>query len=799
MAEINTITGNTVKGYRAAVRRDILACLALALITCAVYWQVRDHEFVLLDDNMYIFANRHVLNGPTPDSIRWAFSFNETSYWHPLTWLSLMLDARLFGGKSAGFHLENVALHILSTLLLFYILRRMTHSFWPGFFVAALFALHPVNVESVAWATERKNTLSTFFWMLTVAAYLRYTARPGILRYLPVLLFLALGLMTKSFLASLPFVLLLLDFWPLGRLGIGQAVPDSVKGEKRGVEGNPWHTAGRLVLEKTPLFMLSAAAVILSSLSASSFRTSTEVIPFTHRVAVSFISYILYIVKMVWPARLAVYRPYPESVPLWQSAGALLILLGLTFMILKAARRAPYLTVGWLWYLGTLFPVIGLVQAGLWPFVADRFAYVPFIGLYIMAAWGVPELLKQWRFRNSVLTVISVILLTAYAAVTWINIGYWQNSEKLFRHALAITPGNYLIHNSMGALYASQGKFDDALVHINEALRLEPGRPRSISLLAYVLACQGKKEEALAYARESARLMPDNAAIRYNLGYVYSLMGRYDNAIDEYTAALKTEPDYAEAHMELARIYISRGDLGQSLVHAREASRLMPDNADAHTVLAQVLLSMGNVDEACVHARIAVRLKPDSADARITLIKILERQGRLDETIGNTQELLQQKPDNAEARTILARTLMRQGKLTEALSNAEEAVRLNPGSGETHSTLAGVLALMDRLDEAIEQYRESVRLNPGDSNVHYNYANLLVRKGQLDDAVIYYKEALKLQPDYAQAHNNLGNVYTFQKKYAQATEQYREALRYKPDFTDALKNLEKVSAIERKK
>nr|NIQ74795.1 tetratricopeptide repeat protein [Gammaproteobacteria bacterium]NIQ90679.1 tetratricopeptide repeat protein [Deltaproteobacteria bacterium] len=451
----------------------LIICLVLILATSAVYWQVTGHDFVDLDDNVYVYENSHVQDGVTLDSIIWAFTTTSIAYWHPMTWLSLMVDHELYGLNSSGYHLTNLLVHTISTLLLFLVLKRMTGAPWRSAFVAALFALHPLNVESVAWVAERKNVLSTFFWMLTIWGYARYVERPGINRYLLVLLVFGLGLMAKPMLVTLPCVLLLLDYWPLGRFQLGQFGKEA-KEQLPTFENQTshWSQPSRLVLEKVPFLVLSVVSIYLSSLSVKRLGIviTTDAVPMSLRVANALVSYVGYIGKMIWPANLAVFYPPPEIVPGWQVAAAGLLLVFVSILVIRAVRLRPYLAVGWLWYLGTLAPVIGLVRAGLWPHMADRFAYVPLIGLFIMISWGVPEVVARWHYRKIGLATTGAALLSVLMVTTWLQVRYWKNGTRLFEHTLDVTSNNYVAHYTLGNALDRKGRTDDAIKHYQEAL-----------------------------------------------------------------------------------------------------------------------------------------------------------------------------------------------------------------------------------------------------------------------------------------------------------------------------------------
>jgi hypothetical protein len=391
------------------MRRELLISLLLICITLALYGQVLNHQFVYFDDTLYVTENRHIQEGLTLESVIWALTATDISYWQPMTLFSLVLDYEIFGLNPRGFHLTNLLLHTLNALFLFLVLRRMTGSLWQSAFVATLFAIHPLNVESVAWVVERKNVLSTFFWMLTMLSYVYYSERPSLSRYLLTLLLFALGLMAKPMLVTLPFVLLLLDYWPLGRLQLGDLgknlEPQSHRETQSGSQGS---LVFRLVLEKVPFFVFSMGSIYMSLWSVQSpgsVATNTVMMSMSLRFTNALVSYVSYIGKMIWPRNLAVFYPPPEILPWWQAVAAAFFLILVSVLVLRQLRRRPYLLMGWLWYLGTLIPVIGLVQVGLWPALADRFVYVPLVGLFIIAAWGVPDLLGKWRHRKLIITV----------------------------------------------------------------------------------------------------------------------------------------------------------------------------------------------------------------------------------------------------------------------------------------------------------------------------------------------------------------------------------------------------------
>lgn len=572
-------------------RSEFLISLFLIVIILAAYWQLPTHDFLVFDDNKYITNNSHVHDGITWKNLAWAFSSTDFGYWHPLTWLSHMLAFQLFGLKFGMHHLTNLFLHIANTLLLFFVLKRMTGALWQSAFVAAMFALHPLNVESVAWASERKNVLSAFFWMLTMWAYVCYAERPTFLRYLLIFLVFALGLMAKPVLITLPFVLLLLDYWPLRRFNsAGSGRGDTHTSKNSGFQRS---LALRLVLEKIPFLSLSAVCIYLSSLSIQRFgiAVSTAWVPMKLRIANALVSYVSYIKKMVWPHNLAVFYPYPQTLPLWQTVGAGFLLLCISFLVLRAARSKPYLAVGWLWYMGTLVPAIGLFQAGLWPAIADRFVYVPLIGLFMFIAWGVPDFVVRWRHRKAGLAVIAALLFPILMTMTCLQLRHWQNGVTLFTHNLNVTHNNSLAHNELGNALKQQGKFEKAMFHYSKALQINPNYAEAHNNLGYTLTRQKNYQDAIYHYNEALRIKPTYAEAHNNLGTALLDQGNDKEAICHYNEALRSNPNYAGAYYNLGRIYLNQGKIEKAILLYRKALDLNPEMTQVLYNLSWILAS----------------------------------------------------------------------------------------------------------------------------------------------------------------------------------------------------------------
>jgi len=536
-----------------------LICPALVLAIVVAFEPVASCDFVSYDDLQYVTGNPRVQAGITLDSVAWAFTTSYKSNWHPLTWLSYMLDFQLFGPNPFWYHFVNLLLHIANTLLLFEIFRRMTGLLWRSAFVAALFALHPVHVESVAWVAERKDVLSGFFWMLTIAAYLWYIRRQSLASYLLVVLLFCLGLMAKPMLVTLPFVLLLLDYWPLRRAGknrhessihIKQKIPDKY-----------FASAGGLILEKIPLFLLSAAVVVVTFVVQRGGKAMAPMAAFGLRFRLSnaLVSYVRYVGKTIYPTRLAVLYPLRlEGLPVWQPIVSFVLLVAVSIAVIYAVRKRPFFLVGWLWFLITLVPVIGLVQVGIQA-MADRYTYLSSIGLFIMVTWGVAEAPANRRYKEILLRISAGVVLVFLMICTYIQVGYWQNDYTLYKRAVEATEDNYIMHNNFGDVLLQNGQVARAVTHFAESLRINPGHLEARVNLGVALSRQNRHEEAVECFEEVLRFRRDWPVAYNNLGRAYALLGKYDLAIQNYKEALRLKPDYPAAIRNLQAVLDEQG------------------------------------------------------------------------------------------------------------------------------------------------------------------------------------------------------------------------------------------------
>ena len=543
---------------------------ALAVITFAAFEQVRHNDFVYYDDSAYIVENPNVNKGLSAKSVIWAFtSYRYMGHWHPLTWLSHILDCELFGLNPAGHHITSLLLHIANTLLLFWVFNRMTSAIWQSAFVAAIFAVHPLHVESVAWIAERKDVLSGLFWMLTLAAYVLYTERPTLWKYLLMVLSFCLGLMAKSMLITLPFVLLLLDYWPLNRF--------KTKGQIR-------HT----ILEKLPMVVLSLISSVMAYTAQQSTGTVVSIVgsSLASRIQNALVSYVSYICRIFYPDGLAVLYPRHDF-PLWQPIVALLILAAISAVVFYTRLSKPYLIIGWLWFLGAFVPVIGLVTTG-GQAIADRYTYLPSIGISVMAAWGIAELFPGLRYQKSLLAVSAGAVIFALVIHTRTQVLFWRDSETLFEHTLAVTECNPVINNNLGVVLAEQGKYDLAVENYLKAIRYCPDYAEAYNNLAIAYSQIGRYDEVIQACKQAIKFKPDYAKAHYNLGSAYSKVGRYNEAIEAYMQAIKFEPDYAQTYCNLARLYDALGRRDEAIQACKQALKIDPACTEAADILDRI-------------------------------------------------------------------------------------------------------------------------------------------------------------------------------------------------------------------
>lgn len=680
-------------------KTELFIAIALFVLTLAVFWPATGNDFVNYDDPDYVTRNAWVKKGLTPEGVKWAFTSGHASNWHPLTWLSHMLDWQLYGENPRGHHFTNLLFHALNASLLFLVLGSMTGFVWRAAFIAAIFALHPLRVESVAWVSERKDVLSTFFglislWFYTIHVHAKQKAGGHgsvfNIQYGAALLFFALSLMSKPMLVTLPFLLLLLDIWPLKRLSIGMP-PE--KGNNRTSSNEPWH---RLLLEKIPWFILIIASSWITYVVQKKGGAVSAALDLNARLGNALISYCRYLHKFVWPEKLSVLYPHPGSWPGIMVAGAAIFLLAVSAAALWQFRKRPWIFVGWFWFIGTAIPVIGIVQVGIQS-MADRYTYIPMIGVYIMATWATCELTSHLKSRRQLLTVSSIVILSICSVLTVRQIGVWRNSMTLFENAVAVTEKNYLAYNNLGFFLSEQS--------------------RSLSGEARLR----KIDEAIARYRQSLEIKPNYEEALNNLGHALAEKGLHAEAIPYYRQALKIKPDLLEAHNNLGNALSEVRQIKEAIDHFNFVLEREPDHADAHNNIGVALAMDGQIEKAMHHLQKAVELNPGSISARSNLGNAYAVQRKFDQAAEQFRAVLQMKPNDARV----------------------------------HNNLANVFSSLGNIDEAITHYRRAIELEPINPEANYNLALVLIRKGQRDEAIVHLKEALRLRPSYLEAQRQL--------------------------------------------
>jgi tetratricopeptide (TPR) repeat protein len=767
-------------------------CIFLAATVWLVFGQTLGHEFVNFDDDLCVYDNPVVQKGLTWEGFRWALTYGQIGHWHPLTWLSHMLDCQLYGLRPGGHHLTNLLLHGAAAILLFLVLRRMTGFLWRSAFVAAVFAIHPLRAESVAWVAERKDVLSAFFFMLTLGAYVRYVQRRSkvegressagsgslaldprrsTLDYCLVVLCFALGLLSKNMLMTMPFVLLLLDYWPLNRLS-----------------GFTPQVLLRGVAEKIPLFILTIGSCVATALVPE--KVTADKLSFGLRMENAVVSYVTYLWQMIHPSGLACLYPNPTNyLPFWQAAGALMLLLAISGAVWAFRKTHPWLVVGWLWYLGMMIPVIGIVQISVYTTHADRYTYLPQIGLYLLLTWTAADLCAGWRHRRVVLGGLATVILVALIFCARTQTMYWRNSELLWTHTLACTSDNYVAHDNLGNTLLQQNKVDEAITHFQEALQIKPDYAQAWYNLGNALLQKGQVDEAITHFQKALQIKPDYAGAYNNLGYALLQKGQGDEAIAHFQEALQIKPDYAQARYNLGYALLQKGQGDEAIAYFQEALQIKPDYAEAWYNLGYALFQKGQVDEAIAHYQKALQIKPDDAEAHNNLGNALLQKGQVDEAIAHYQKALQIKPDDAEAHNNLGCVLLQRGQVDEAIVHYQKALQIKPDNAKAHNNLGSALLIKGQVDEAIAHYQKALQIKSDDAEVHNNLGYILLQKGKVDEATVHFQKALKIKPDYAEAHYNFGNALLQKGRVDEAIAQYQQALQIRPDFPGVLKNL----------
>jgi tetratricopeptide (TPR) repeat protein len=553
-----------------AVRAGSLVTLFLVISLLAIYSQVRSHGFSIFDDTVYVTDNLNVREGIRLESIKWAFGLEEVTpmYWHPLTWISHMIDVHLYGLHPGMHHVINLIFHLLNSIMLFHLLHKLTKDVWKSAVVALLFGVHPLNVESVVWIAERKNVLSTFFWMATILFYARYTEKPDLKKYVLTLIAFLLGLLAKPMLMTLPFVLLLLDFWPLNRLQMIKKWEKISTGEKK-------TSTAFLILEKLPFLILAASVTYIAAVSMqqSQLFISFASVPLKLRIENALVSYILYIFKAVFPFNLAVFYPFPKVIAVWKSMTSGVLVIFISGVSIYLCRHKPYVFVGWFWFVGTLVPVIGLIQAGLWPAIADRWTYVPMIGIFIILAWSVPELFGTLKYKKQFLAVAVLTVCLVLMCQSWTQTRYWSNSFALFEHTINVTENNSVAQNNLGSLYAMNGMLKKAAKHFSIALNIDPEDASAGNNLARALILLGRVDAGISTYKRILDVHPDNISANKNIAFAFISKKEYKKAVFYINKWKTLQPENPVPYYYIAKIYDAMNEKHKAVTWVEKAMR----------------------------------------------------------------------------------------------------------------------------------------------------------------------------------------------------------------------------------
>lgn len=762
--------------------------LLLFLTTMVLFWPARHFDFIeVYDDKAYVTENPAVRNGLTWQGVAWALGAFHASNWHPITWLSHMADCEIWGLNAGEHHVTNILLHAANATLVFLVFRRLTGAFWGGVVLAVLFAWHPLRVQSVAWVAERKDVLSGFFFLLTLWAYARHAEsftrgaadggnRPSrdpwvfarSSHYWWAVLFFVLGLMSKPMLVTVPFVLLLLDFWPLRRL-----------------TRFPW----RVVAEKVPFVALSAASSVVTLLAQKSGGSvaSLELLPFEMRVQNALVAYARYVGKVFYPGDLAVIYPYVEDWPIEVVAGSTLLLAGVCWGAVRLARRMPYLPVGWFWFVGMLVPVIGLVQVGEQS-IADRYTYLPSIGLFLAVIWGLAPLVGQSRSGRLALAFSATGVAVLCAAQTRHELQFWRNNLTLFQRAVEVSPGSSTAHKNLGEALARLGRWEEALGRYEAALNLNPGDPSIYSDIGTTLAQLGRSDEAIQRLQTAMNLDPRDADFPFNLGNVLAELGRVDEAVEAYEQALRLNPGHGRARNNLAIALATQGRTDEALREAEHALAAEPRDPEIHNTLANLLAERGEHEQALHHYQEALRLDPQFARAHFNLGVSLLRLGRTndavqqlvtaaaldrnywqprarlgahfsalerwEEAVAWWRETTELQTNHAHAWFCLGEGLLHLERLAEATNALGHALRLKPQFLEARLLMGSSLMRLGQPEKAAAQFRQALELNTNNPVAHLRLGQALYRTGQVRAALGHLRAALALQPNLPEALND---------------------------------------------
>jgi len=693
--------------------KKIVIYLSLTVLILAVFWQVHQFGFVTFDDPVYVTDNQQIQSGLTLNSLRWAFSTTYAEFWHPLTWVSLMLDYQLYGFNAGGYHVTNLLLHILSTLLLFWLLNRMTGAFWKSAFVAVLFAIHPLHVETVVWITKRKDVLSAFFWMLTLCFYVYYAEKPVIKRYLPVLFFLVCALMSKPMAVTLPVIMMLLDYWPLKRF------------DQKQKNDLSWQFR-----EKAPFFILSFIFIMITIFAQYNKHIKIAQYPLDSRLKNAAVSFMTYLEKTFWPVDLAAFYPFADQLPAGQILASVMLFLMISLLVIMVRKRFPFILVGWLWYVITIIPVLDIFRSALRS-MSDNYMYLPSVGIFIMLAWGVPSFFPREETGKKIFLPAGLLFLAILTILSWRQCGYWHNSLDLWNHALKVTKNNWLAFNQRGLYYSETGRHQQALENYNEAIRIKPD---------YAYAYNNRGNTHLQLVQYQKAIQDFNKAIEVypfyleafnNRGNAYASLGQYQQALKDYDQAISIKPDYAKAYHNRGITYgIRLGQYQRGLDDLNEAVRLQDNYTDAYLSLGMIHFNQGNKELGCADFKKACDL-------------------------GNCS-YLRKFQNNKECRDTELRQMdgkyfnkkgseyFKQGQHLMAIEYFNKAISLKKDYADAYHNRGAAYVEIEKYNRAIEDYNESIRLKPGHADSYNNRGIVYMLKNERESGCRDFQEACSL-------------------------------------------------------
>ncbi len=754
----------------------------LVALCLVIYAQTANHPFTLFDDDVYVTANYTIQRGFTLDSVLWAFTTGHAANWHPLTWLSLMLDIELFGMKPGPFHITNLVLHTLNSILLFWLFVSMTKAIWPSAFVAALFAVHPLHVESVAWVAERKDVLSTLFWILTTGAYFHYSRKTSVERMTLVAGLYALGLMAKPMLVTLPFTLLLFDYWPLGRLRL------PLRNRESAQQGEMAQLSLRSALiEKAPLFLLAVGSCVVTFIVQREGGAVKGLTAYSlpERLMNVVTSYATYLGQMAWPARLSLMYPWPSGGIPWSSvaiAGG--VLIGVTALVALTYRRLPFLAVGWLWYLGTLVPVIGLVQVGVQSH-ADRYTYVPLIGVFVMVAWGLAALCRWRPGLRWAIAGLGVVAVGGFTAQAHKQTALWANNQVLFEHSLAVAPSASL-HNNMAVSLLEESRFAEAYEHIEIALRLDPNSEIAKSTLAKYYLKRGMPEKAEPILKEVEPTYTDKGKLDYAYAMLAMAKKQYEEAVTFYEKAFESNPKSSYTLADLSVALFAAGRVDEARRRADEAVARELQKGDMYAYLGARYGDAKLLDESVRWFQKYREIAPNNPAAYVNLAKSLIAAQRMSEARNVIDDALRLAPNNPEVHGLSGQLYLEARDFDAARKEYETALRLDPSYASAQHRIAQIYAALGMKQEALEALGKAALLNPRGVIVNNDYGFMLASVGRYEEAETAYRAAITADPAAVPPKYNLACLYALQGRARDSARMLAEAARLDPKVLESV-------------